>query len=101
MKAARAWKEVKQRVYTEEQIRALDAKFEFISAIVEARIKKQITQKKLEQMTGISQPVIARLENGRTSAQLDTILKILGALGKTIKVVDISEKQAHIGAQTR
>ena len=92
MKAARTWEEVKKRVYTEEQIRNFDAKFEFISAIVEARIKKKITQKQLEQMTGISQPVIARLENGRTSAQLDTILKILGALGKTIKVVNINRK---------
>ena len=89
MKGARTWEEVKKRVYTEEQIKEFDAKFEIISAIIEARMKDGITQKKLESMSGVAQPIIARLENGRTVPKLETVIKILSALGKTIKIVDI------------
>lgn len=94
MKRAISWEDVKKEIFTPEQIQNYDAKFEFIAAIVEARIKSRITRKDLENMSGVAQPVIARLEKGRTTPQLDTILKILGALGKTIKIVDIAEAKA-------
>lgn len=94
MKGARTWEEVKKRVYTEEQIKEFDAKFEIISAIIEARMKDGITQKKLESMSGVAQPIIARLENGRTVPKLETVIKILSALGKTIKIVDIAKTKA-------
>ncbi len=41
-------------------------------------------------MTGVRQPVISRMEQGKTSPRLDTVLKILSSLGKTLKVVPIS-----------
>jgi len=43
-------------------------------------------------MSGVKQPVIARMETGSTSPQLDTILKILAPLGKTLAVVPIAGK---------
>lgn len=46
-----------------------------------------ITQKQLEVMSGIKQPVISRMEKGMTDPQLSTVLKILNSLGKTIKIV--------------
>ena len=48
--------------------------------------------KELEKMSGVKQPVIARMETGSTSPQLDTILKILAPLGKTLAVVPIAGK---------
>ena len=37
----------------------------------------------------VSQPVIARMEMGKTSPQIDTILKVLAPLGKTLKVAEL------------
>ena len=39
-------------------------------------------------MSGVKQPVIARLEKGQTNPQLDTILKLLVPLGKKLIIVD-------------
>jgi predicted transcriptional regulator len=41
------------------------------------------SQKKLEELSGVSQPVIARMERGN-NPQLDTVLKVLAPLGKTL-----------------
>ena len=38
------------------------------------------------------QAVIARMENGITDPQLDTVLKVLAALGKTLAVVPIDNR---------
>ena len=55
-----------------------------------AREGAGITQTQLERLSGVSQPVIARLERGETVPQLDTLLKILAPLGKTLEVVDLA-----------
>ena len=63
-----------------------------ISAIIEARHEQGISQKQLEELSGVKQPVIARMETGKTNPQLDTILKILASLGKTLAVVPLNNK---------
>ena len=55
--------------------------------MINAREENGITQKQLEVMSGIKQPVISRMEKGMTDPQLSTVLKILNSLGKTIKIV--------------
>ena len=55
--------------------------------MIEARHEKGISQKKLEELSGVSQPVIARMEIGKTSPQLDTVLKVLVSPGKTLAVI--------------
>ena len=57
--------------------------------MIKAREEEGITQKQLEAMSGIKQPVISRMEKGTTDPQLSTVLKILASLGKTIKIVPI------------
>ena len=60
-----------------------------ISEVVAARETAGVSQSRLEKASGVSQPVIARLERGETAPQLDTLLKVLAPLGKTLKVVDL------------
>ena len=43
--------------------------------LIEARHKKGISQKRLEELSGVSQPVIARMERGATSPQVNTLFK--------------------------
>lgn len=58
-----------------------------------ARSRKGIglSQGAAGEASGVSQPVIARMETGSVAPQLDTILKVLGPLGKTLHVVDLDE----------
>lgn len=58
-----------------------------MTEMIEARHEKGISQKKLEELSGVSQPVIARMETGKTSPQLDTVLKVLVSLSKTFAVI--------------
>ncbi len=83
------WKDYKKKIFTEEEINTADEKADLICAIIEARKEKNLSQRDLEAVTGVKQPVIARLERGLTYPRFDTVLRILGALGKTLKVVDI------------
>ena len=60
--------------------------------LVRIRNEQGITQKKLEEFSGVKQPIIVRIERGNTSPQIDTLLKILMPLGKTLEIVEIKEK---------
>ena len=75
-----------------EEIAASDLRVALIGELIQARREKGISQKQLEEMSGVKQPVIARMESGATSPQLETILKVLAPLGKTLAVVPQKSK---------
>jgi len=77
-----------KNIFTEEELQASNLRVAFIAELIKARSEKGITQKQLETLTGIKQPVIARMETGKTSPTLDTILKLLAPLGKTLSIVN-------------
>jgi transcriptional regulator with XRE-family HTH domain len=89
----RKWSEVEKELFTPEEIRESRLRVAIIGELIKARQEKNISQLELEQLSGIKQPVISRIEAGKTSPQLDTIMKVLGALGKTLYVGDIQEVQ--------
>lgn len=60
---------------------------EVITEIVKARQEKGITQKQLEELSGVKQPIIARTEKGTSIPNLDTVIKLLIPLGKTIAII--------------
>lgn len=69
-----------------------DLRVSLINELINARQEQGISQKKLEAMSGVKQPVIARMESGQTSPQIGTVLKVLEPLGKTLAVVPIDAK---------
>lgn len=83
-------------ILTPEEIAESDLRVAIIGEIVKARQEQGISQKKLEELSGVKQPIIARMEKGNTSPQIDTVLKVLAALGKTLAVVPLQEDKAHI-----
>lgn len=87
------WKYVRAELFSKEEILESDMRVAIMSELIEARNEKGISQKKLEEMSGVSQPVIARMETGKTSPQLDTVLKVLASLGKTLAVVPLEHEQ--------
>lgn len=74
---------------TEDEQDEIALKVKIVGEILQARQERQITQMALEELSGVRQPVIARLENGDTDPHLTTILKILRPLGKTLAVVPL------------
>lgn len=85
------WETIRQCIFTPSEIAVSDVKVAILGEIIKARQEKGLSQKDLEILSGVKQPVIARLEKGTTNARIDTILKILAPLGKTLKLVDIQE----------
>lgn len=61
---------------------------QIIGALIEARNEKKISQKDLEELSGVRQPIIARIEKGNTDPQITTLLRMLEPLGRTLAVVD-------------
>lgn len=62
---------------------------ELIGEVIKARHKQWLSQKKLEELSGVKQPIIARMEKGNSIPNLNTILKILAPLGKTLYIGDL------------
>lgn len=72
-----------------DEILESDLRVHLIDELVRARNEQGISQKKLEELSGVKQPIIARMETGKTSPQVSTLIKILKPLGKTLAVVPI------------
>lgn len=87
-----SWEDVRKELFTPEEIAESNLRVSIIGELIKARQEKGISQKKLEELSGVKQPVIARMEKGSTSPQLDTILKVLAPLGKTLAVVPLETK---------
>lgn len=87
-----SWNDFEKETFTLEEIAESDLRVSLIHAIIKAIYEQEITQKELEELSGVKQPIIARLEKGTTDPQISTVLKVLFALGKTLKVVPIEEQ---------
>ncbi|ANR69969.1 transcriptional regulator [Selenomonas sp. oral taxon 126] len=82
-----SWEEVRSRIFTPEEIAESDLRVALIGELIRARQDRGITQKQLEEMSGVTQPVIARLERGTTSPNISTLTKLLAPLGKKLAIV--------------
>lgn len=85
--------ELLDSLLTQEEITASNLRVALIGELIKARQEKGITQKRLEELSGVKQPVIARMEKGITSPQIDTVLKVLAPLGKTLAVVPLNNNR--------
>lgn len=75
--------------FTPEEIAESDLRVALITSLIQARKKEGLSQRDLEAISGVKQPQIARMESGDSNPQLDTILKVLAAMGKTLAVVPL------------
>lgn len=89
-----SWEDVEKELFTPEEIAESRLRVALIGELIKARKEKGITQEQLEEMSGVKQPVISRMESGSTSPQLETFLKVLGALGKTLAVVPLQTAES-------
>ena len=85
----RTWADVRKELLTPEEIAESDLRVALIGELIKARKERGISQRELEALSGVKQPVIARMENGSTVPNLNTILKVLAPLGKTLYIGDL------------
>lgn len=83
------WDDVRKEIFTAEEIAESNLRVALVGELIKARKERGISQKRLEEMSGVKQPIIARMEKGTTSPNIDTVLKVLASLGKTLYIGDI------------
>lgn len=67
-----------------EGVRALDAHFAFAVELVTARRAAKVTQTRLAELSGVPQSEISRFERGQGNPTLETVGRLLGALGRRV-----------------
>lgn len=65
---------------------SLEAEFQIIREIISARKDKNITQKELSDLTGITQGDISKIENGNANPSLKTLKKLAAAFDKKLVI---------------
>ncbi len=86
-----SWDEVEKTLFTPEEIAASNLRVALIGELIKARHEQGLSQKKLEILSGVKQPIIARMEKGSTSPNLNTVLKVLAPLGKTLVIAPLAK----------
>ena len=59
---------------------ALGPEYDIIQAMIDARVKQNITQKELSERTGITQADISRIERGTQNMSLAKVLELANVL---------------------
>lgn len=90
----RTWQDYKEYIKNIDEnnnllMEEIDELTAIVSAIIEKRNALGISQRELAQLCGLPQSSIARIESGKTTPKLDTLLKIMHPLGLKIKLVSI------------
>ncbi len=85
-----SYKIYKQKVLQNPEVKAeydaLQPEYDIIQAMIDARIKQNMTQKDLSARTGITQADISRIENGTRNPSLNMVKKLAQGLGMQLKL---------------
>lgn len=93
MSKFKKWEDVKRELnFTPEELEEIELEKEVIRATIQARKKTNLTQQELSEKSGIIQPSIAKIENFARTPKYTTLIKMLYAMGYTLKVVPIKNK---------
>jgi len=69
-----------------EALNAIEPEYAVAAALIEARMKAKLSQKKLAELMKTTQPMIARMESGRQPPSTATLLKIAKATGTRLEI---------------
>ena len=83
------WGDVEKDLFTPKEIAESNLRVALIGELIAARKEKGLTQRELEELSGVKQPIIARMESGSSIPNLSTVLKVLAPLGKTLYIGDL------------
>lgn len=84
------WKEYRDRKLQEPEFKQvyedLEVEYAIMNEMLKLRCEAGISQSQLSQQTGITQPDISKLENGKANPSIATLKKVARAFGKRLQV---------------
>ena len=75
-----------------EEYDKLDNEYSFAIALIEARNKKKLSQKQLEEKTGMTQADISKIESGNRNLSIRTLQRLADGLDMDLKIQFVSRK---------
>ena len=88
MKAV-TWSEIRETVCDADELARIERRNEVMRKLLARRAELKLTQKDVERISGVKQPVISRMERAITSAQMDTFFDVLDALQLRMELVPV------------
>jgi len=81
------WSDFKKELnLSEEELLLAKVKLELSELIYDLRKAKKMSQKELGNAIGVSQPYIAKIEDGEENLTVETIVKLLAALNTCLRL---------------
>lgn len=84
------WEDLEKQLLSDPEVKReydkLQPRYALISQLIEARIKKGLSQKELAEKIGTKQSAIARLESGNINPSLEFLQKVVSAMGRTLNI---------------
>ena len=84
------WKEYRDRKLQEPEFKQayedLEVEYAIMNEMLKLRSEAGISQSQLSQQTGITQPDISKLENGKANPSIATLKKVARAFGKRLQI---------------
>ncbi len=81
--------------YIETSYNALELNEIFIKDFIRFRRENNLTQELFSKYSNVSREKIARIENGSHSPSVLSLLKIIGPIGYTIKIVKVENDKKY------
>lgn len=72
----------------------LQPEMDITKAILDARIKQNLSQKELSKLTGINQSEISKLESGERNPSIKLLQRLADGMGLTLKISFVPKTQA-------
>jgi len=84
------WKNLRRDLLKDKKVKAeyekLEPEYQLIESLIEARLKKGLTQEELAEKVGTKQSAISRLERGMANPSLSFLKRLAKGLGCEITV---------------
>ena len=95
--------DLKSKLLADSEVRGyyeeLKPEFEIARQLIRLRRELGLSQRDLAAKAGIKQPQLARIETGKQSPRLDTIVSIASSVGYSVEV-NFVPNHAHEGSDT-
>jgi ribosome-binding protein aMBF1 (putative translation factor) len=90
MKNFKPFSELKKKILADPEVKKiydeLEPEYQLISAVIEARIKRNMSQKDLAEKMGTGQSAISRLESGTSNPSFKFLQKVAKALNTRLVI---------------
>ena len=85
--------ELKKNPQLKEEYDALEPEYDIIQAMIDARKSRNMTQKELSEITGITQADISRIERGPRNPSLEMVKRLAKGMGMVLKLEFVPENK--------